>query len=94
MGRLIFGCFLTLVFVVGCVPANPNGNLNRLSKKQIEEYNADPANEDKIVCQTIKPIGSNIPQRECSKQSFLDDRSRQDQRAIEEMQRNALPPGP
>jgi hypothetical protein len=63
--------------------------LNRLSDKEIEAYNSDPNNTDKIVCKNEAYIDSRIPKRACRLQSSIDERTRQDQRNIEEIQAGA-----
>ncbi len=78
---IIFSAFL------GCTtPTNQGLNLNKLSDAEIAAYNNDPNNTDKIVCKNEADIGSRIPNRVCRMQSSIDNRSRQDQRALENVQ--------
>ena len=95
MDRTIVICLLaSFLFVIGCEAARQAARMNNMTDEEVEAYNADPNNTDKIVCKKEKPIGSNIPRRVCHKESYLEDRTRQDQRAIDEIQRNTLQPGP
>ena len=58
-------------------------------EKEIEAYNADPNNKIKIICEKIKPTGSNIPRMMCQTSVQRENRRRQDQRAIEEFVRHS-----
>ena len=90
MEKLLIGAFVVIcLFALGCAAMQEQARLNSLTDEQVAEYNADPNNEDKIVCNEEKPIGSNIPKRTCTKQSDLDERTAQDQKAVEQMQRDA-----
>ena len=64
-----------------------------MSTAEIRAWNADPANDEKIICRTEKPTGSNIPVRTCNWESEIRRRSKDDQRAVEELQRNVGQPG-
>ena len=60
-----------------------------MSAAEIRAWNADPGNDEKIICRTEKPTGSNIPIRTCNWESEIRRRSQEDQRAITELQRGA-----
>ena len=93
MDRMIIGCLLILgIVTAGCATTNSTNDLNRLSKKQIAAYNANPENTDKIVCTREKPVGSNIPKTVCRKESKIVDRQFKDQEAMKEFIRGAPPP--
>lgn len=95
MERMIIGCLLVVgIVTVGCATTNSTYDLNRLSKKEVAAYNANPENTDKIVCTKEKPVGSKIPKRVCHKESKIKDRQSQDQQALKEIQRNAPPSEP
>ena len=95
MERMIIGCLLIVgIVTVGCATTNSTYDLNRLSKKEVAAYNANPENTDKIVCTKEKPVGSNRPRKECRKVSKIRDRQSQDQQALKEIQRNAPPSEP
>ncbi len=72
------------VSFIGCKSAYQGINLNKLSKAEIEAYNNDPTNEDKIVCKNERPIGSHIPKRVCYKESDILKRSQADQQSWKE----------
>lgn len=74
---------------LGCTSTQQVANLSKLSDKEIEAYNSDPNNTDKIVCKNEEYIGTRIPKRVCHMKSSIDERSRQDQRTIEEIQAGA-----
>jgi hypothetical protein len=74
---------------LGCTSTHQTINLNKLSNEAIEAYNSDPNNTDKIVCKDEESIGTRIPKRVCRKQSSIDERTRRDQRTIEEIQAGA-----
>ena len=85
MVRLIIGCLLIAdLALLGCATTNPATSLNRLSNDEIEAYNNDPNNTDKIVCKYETPIGSRIEKKVCRKESVSNDRTRRDQQAFEE----------
>ncbi len=73
----------------GCTSNRQVTGLSKLSNEEIEAYNSDPNNTDKIVCQIETPIGSRIPKRVCRKASSIDTRTRQDQRTLEEIKAGA-----
>lgn len=68
-----------------------NNRLEGLTDEEIEAYNSDPSNTDKIVCTEEAPIGSRIPKRVCRKESAIDSRSRMDQQALEKIQAGSPP---
>ena len=74
---------------LGCTSTHQVNSLNKLSNEEIEAYNSNPNNTDKIVCKNEEYIGTRIPKRVCRMQSSIDERSRQDQRTIEEIQAGA-----
>ena len=89
MRRLEIGCLLALcLFALGCAAMQEKTRINNMTDEEVAAYNADPNNTDKIVCRKEKPTGSNIPRRVCRKQSWMDDRTDQDQREIETMEGN------
>ncbi len=73
----------------GCTSTHQVTGLNTLSDEEIEAYNSNPNNTDKIVCSNEAQVGTRVPKRVCRKQSEIDERSRQDQRTIEEIQTGA-----
>ena len=92
MERMIIGCLLIVgIVTVGCATTNSTKDLNRLSKKEVAAYNANPENTDKIVCTKEKPIGSKIPKRVCHMESKIKDRQFRDQQVMQEIQRNTPP---
>ena len=93
MKRLLIGCLLIVgLALLGCATTNQATSLNRISNREIKAYNNDPNNTDKIVCKEETPIGSKIPRRTCRKESLIKRTTRQDRRAIEEIQeRTRLP---
>lgn len=87
MERLLIRCLLIVALaLLGCATTNPATGLNSLSNEEIEAYNNDPNNTEKIVCKNEKRIGSLIERRVCRKESLIKDRTRQDRRTIEEAQ--------
>ena len=95
MRRFVFGCIIAIgLFVFGCAAAQERARINNMSDEEVEAYNADPNNTDKIICKKEKPTGSNIPRRICRKQSWIDERAAHDQRVIEEFTRHQRPPSP
>jgi hypothetical protein len=89
MARLLIGSLLTIVLglaLLGCTTTNPATSLNRLSNDEIEAYNNDPSNTDKIICTNEKPTGSRIAKRECYKESYIKRRTQHDQRALKKGQ--------
>lgn len=58
-----------------------------MSKADVAKFNADPKNENKIICRDEKPTGTNIPQRVCYWESQLEERTRADQREIRRRQK-------
>lgn len=87
MKNLLIAFLLITGFAfIGCTSTHQKNNLNDLSSAEIEAYNNNPNNTDKIVCRTETPIGSRLPKRVCHMESTISDRSQQDQRAIEAIQ--------
>ena len=70
----------------GCTSTHQVTGLNTLSDEEIEAYNSDPNNTDKIVCKYETAIGTRVPKQVCRKQSDIDERSRLDQRTVERVQ--------
>lgn len=99
MKPMVIGCLLILgIVTVGCTTTKSTNDLNshrrdlnKLSKKEIAAYNANPENTDKIVCKKEKPVGSNIPERVCYSVSRIKDRQARDQQALKTFQGNAPP---
>jgi hypothetical protein len=101
---MIIGCLVVMgIFAAGCATTNSTNDVNRfsrdndlsrLSKKEIAAYNANPDNTDKIVCTSEKPVGSNIPVRECHFESKIKERQEKDQQALREIVGKTLPGGP
>lgn len=88
MKNLVIVFFIiSAIAFFGCTQSHQSINLNKMSNEEIEAYNSDPNNSDKIVCRTEQPIGSRIPERICRFESIIDERSRQDQRALENIQK-------
>ncbi len=85
---IVYLLIVGLAFL-GCTSTHQVTGLNKLSDKEIEAYNSDPNNTDKIVCKNEAYIYSRIPKRVCRMQSSIDERIRQDQRTIEEIQAGA-----
>ncbi len=73
---------------------DPYDGFDGMTNADIEAYNADPSNTDKIICKKEPPIGSAIPIRTCLFESVIEARSNADQRAVEEILRNTPPPTP
>ena len=87
MNKLLYIYIIIAVLVfLGCVSTNPKININKLSDKEIKTYNSNPNNTNKIVCKKEMPIGSRIPERVCRMESSIDERSRQDQQSLKEIQ--------
>ena len=75
----------------GCATATHQGiNLNKITKEEVEAYNNDPNNIDKIVCVKETPIGTRVPKRVCRMQSSIDERARQDQRETQKIQSGVI----
>ena len=85
---IVYLLIVGLTFL-GCTSTHQVNSLNKLSNEEIEAYNSNPNNTDKIVCKNEEYIGTRIPKRVCRMQSSIDERSRQDQRTIEEIQAGA-----
>lgn len=84
-------CFLIVgLAFVGCTsatyPVQGLKGLNRLSNEEIDAYNNDPNNTDKIVCRKERQTGHRIPKRVCRKQSVIDEIARQSQDSIRSIQ--------
>jgi hypothetical protein len=84
---LLIVCFIIsgLTFF-GCNSSHQITSLNKLSKEEIETYNNDPNNTDKIVCIKESPVGTLIPKKICRMQSSIDERKRQDQQNTQQIQ--------
>ena len=86
MKKSIILFFLITGFIFsGCATTPQDSGLidiNELSKEQIEAYNNNPNNTNKIVCKKEKPVGSHLPTRVCRLQASIDDRSQQDQEEL------------
>lgn len=66
---------LTLPILAGCV-APGEGNFRRPpTPAEVEQYNAMVAPEERIVCRSEVPIGSNIPVRKCRLAVDIDETS-------------------
>ena len=85
---IVYLLIVGLAFL-GCTSTHQVAGLNTLSDEALEAYNSDPNNTDKIVCKYETAIGTRVPKRVCRKQSDIDERSRQDQRTVEEIQAGA-----
>lgn len=60
-----FSVVLSLLLTVGCV-APGDGNFRRPpTPAEVEQYNAMVQPEERIVCRSEVPVGSNIPVRKC-----------------------------
>jgi hypothetical protein len=82
---IVYLLIVSLAFL-GCTSTHQVTGFNTLSDEEIEAYNNDPNNTDKIVCKYETAIGTRVPKRICRKQSEIDKRSRQDQRTLDEIQ--------
>ena len=89
MKNLLTVCLVLVAMAfAGCAStADKTKSLDKLSNAEIEAYNNNPDNTDKIVCRTESDIGSRIPKKVCRMESVIDNRSRQDQRALENIQK-------
>jgi len=85
---IVYLLIVGLTFL-GCTSTNQVTSLNKLSNEEIEAYNSDPNHTNKIVCKNEESIGTRIPIRVCRMKSSIDERTRQDQRSIEEIQAGA-----
>jgi hypothetical protein len=79
--------FVFCLTLVGCTTTNKSSSFDKLTNEQIEAYNNDPNNTDKIVCRTETPIGSRVPKRVCRMESVINERARQDQQSVGTIQR-------
>ena len=87
MKSLLFVFLLMVCFVfLSCASTYPVNGLNSLSDEEIEAYNSNPNNTDKIVCTKEAQIGTRVPKRVCRKQSVMDARARQDQGMTRDIQ--------
>ncbi len=86
--KIVILAFIMLVNLIfsSCASNHQVVNLKKLTNEEIEAYNADPKNTDKIVCIKENPIGTRIPKRVCSLQSSIDERTRQDQQSLQKIQ--------
>jgi len=82
--------FLVVLAFPGCTSTHQTNSLNKLSNEEVEAYNNDPNNTDKIVCRTETGIGTRLPKRACRFESTIDQRARQDQRALEKVQTTGI----
>lgn len=80
---------ILILACLGCTSHPRPNSLNKLSSEEVEAYNSNPNNTDKIVCKTESAIGTRIPNRVCRKESSIEVRSLRDQRAIERIQSDA-----
>ena len=66
---------LVLTILAGCV-APGEGNFRRPpTPAEVEQYNAMVQPEERIVCRSEVPIGSNIPVRKCRLVADIDETS-------------------
>ena len=82
--------FIVFILIVGlaffgCASTPQVKGLNDFTDEEIEAYNNDPNNIDKIVCREEKQIGTRVPKRVCHKQSTIDKRARQDQGIVQDI---------
>lgn len=85
----LFFIYLVLLILAaaGCAStSSKTTNLDRLSDAEIEAYNNNPNNSDKIVCRKETIIGSRLPERVCYMESSLRDRSQKDQESLRKIQ--------
>lgn len=54
---------LSSLLAAGC--AAPSGAPRTPSDAEVEQYNAQAAADERIVCRRETPVGSNIPRRVC-----------------------------
>jgi hypothetical protein len=84
---LLIMCFIILsILFFSCTSPHRITSLNKLSKEEIEAYNNDPSNTDKIVCIKESPVGTRIPKKICRMQSTIDERTKKDQQSIQQIQ--------
>jgi len=90
--KKIFIVFILIAgFVLsGCASTSEADKLSKLSGKEIEAYNSNPDNTDKIVCRNEISTGTRIPKRVCHKQSSIAQRSRQDQDELQKIQSHSI----
>ncbi|MBN1830951.1 MAG: hypothetical protein JW896_02470 [Deltaproteobacteria bacterium] len=86
---IVYLLIMGLAFL-GCTSTRPVGGLNNLSDEDIEAYNSNPNNTDKIVCRNEPQIGTRVPKRVCRKESEIIRRARQDQRTLERIQSDSI----
>lgn len=65
--RRRIGLALTVLLMGACAaaPDAPPPSPRTLTDAQVEQYNAQVAPEERIVCREETPVGSNIPRRVC-----------------------------
>ena len=101
---VVLGFLLVFVSLTGCAKwyelierrkaAEGYDEFAGMSVAQIKAFNADPANDDKIICKKEKATGTNIPERTCRWESMENRRSEEDQRLVNELvQAVVMPPG-
>lgn len=86
---IILFILITGFIFSGCATTPQDSSLidiNELSKKEIEAYNSNPNNTNKIVCKKEKPVGSNLPTRVCRMKASIDERSLSDQQELRRIQ--------
>lgn len=94
MKKLLIVLLIVGFTFTGCT-SNPKViNLSKLSDKEIEAYNSNPNNTNKIVCKTEKPVGSRIPKRVCRMQASMDKRSLEDKQELQRIQSTVRPSQP
>ncbi len=66
---------LTLAALVGCVAPGEGNFIRPPTPAEVEQYNAMVQPEERIVCRTEVPVGSNIPVRKCRLAVDIDETS-------------------
>ncbi|MBC54525.1 MAG: hypothetical protein CMQ34_11895 [Gammaproteobacteria bacterium] len=67
--------WLAAVALTGCVAPGEGNFIRPPTPAEVEQYNAMVQPEERIVCRTEIPIGSNIPVRKCRLAVDIDETS-------------------
>lgn len=92
MKKLMMVFFLVFGFAyLGCASTTDQGNtLNNLTSAQVEAYNSNPENTDKIVCKRVAQVGSRVAKRVCQKESTITQKARSAQQAIDRFKERSI----
>jgi hypothetical protein len=66
---------LVLLGLAGCVAPGEGNFIRPPTPAEVEQYNAMVQPEERIVCRTEVPVGSNIPVRKCRLAVDIDETS-------------------